>query len=292
MNHLDNLTIHQFRGIKNLTLKDLGQINILVGVNNSGKTSVLEAISTYCRPLDPLEWLNTAWRREIKFYRTTQLEALRWLFPQTHSELNNDLYRGEILVTGTGEFPVQSCQAIYQEFEGINGFQDVSIGDNPEEDKNLEDSSTFDSAKGVDLELKITFQETTFSVSENPIQESAEKFQIMENERFIHRKNRSHPALSVETVTPYSHRSEQLQISLLSEATLQGFKQEVIKLLNILDSRIVDLEILSPKPSRPIIYLDHRKIGLSPVSVFGDGIRRLLFIALTLAKVSRWCFIN
>ncbi|MEG4327463.1 AAA family ATPase, partial [Microcoleus sp. herbarium5] len=62
MKHLDNLTIHRFRGLRDLNLQDLGQINILVGGNNSGKTSVLEAISTYCRPLDPLEWLNTSWR--------------------------------------------------------------------------------------------------------------------------------------------------------------------------------------------------------------------------------------
>ena len=71
-----------------MTLQDLGQINLLVGGNNSGKTSVLEAISTYCRPLDPLEWLNTSWRREIKYSRKPQLDALKWLFPQ-NSEVSH-----------------------------------------------------------------------------------------------------------------------------------------------------------------------------------------------------------
>lgn len=66
MKHLENITIHRFRGLRDLTLQDLGEINLLVGVNNSGKTSVLEAISTYCCPLDLLAWLNTAWQREIK----------------------------------------------------------------------------------------------------------------------------------------------------------------------------------------------------------------------------------
>ena len=55
---------------------------MLVGVNNSGKTTVLEAVSTYCRPLDPLEWISTARRREIKSSRERVLDAVRWLFPQ------------------------------------------------------------------------------------------------------------------------------------------------------------------------------------------------------------------
>lgn len=67
--HLNNLTIHQFRGLRQLELRELGGVNLLVGVNNAGKTSVLEAISTYCRPLDPLEWLNTARRREVQSSR-------------------------------------------------------------------------------------------------------------------------------------------------------------------------------------------------------------------------------
>lgn len=81
--HLETLVIHRFRGLRELELADLGRINLFVGPNNSGKTSALEAISTFCRPLDPLEWLSTAWRREIKSSRTPQLDSLKWLFPQT-----------------------------------------------------------------------------------------------------------------------------------------------------------------------------------------------------------------
>lgn len=53
---LDNVTMDGFRGLRNLHLADLGMINILVGQNDSGKTSVLEALSILCNPLDPSEW--------------------------------------------------------------------------------------------------------------------------------------------------------------------------------------------------------------------------------------------
>lgn len=37
--------IHDFRGIKNLTLENLGDINIFTGRNNVGKSTCLEAIA-------------------------------------------------------------------------------------------------------------------------------------------------------------------------------------------------------------------------------------------------------
>ncbi|QTA88180.1 AAA family ATPase [Desulfonema magnum] len=52
--HFETLTIKQFRGLQESELSQLGRINLLVGPNNSGKTSILEAISAYCHPLDPL----------------------------------------------------------------------------------------------------------------------------------------------------------------------------------------------------------------------------------------------
>lgn len=123
MKNIENLTIHKFRGLRDLTLESLGQINLLVGVNNCGKTSVLEAISTYCNPLNPLEWLNTAWRREIKSSRKPKLDALKWLFPQDSEGSKIDLYSGETHVSGDGNFSLRNSRAIYREFEGT---RDVS----------------------------------------------------------------------------------------------------------------------------------------------------------------------
>jgi AAA15 family ATPase/GTPase len=120
MKHLENITIHRFRGLRDLTLQDLGEINLLVGVNNSGKTSVLEAISTYCCPLDLLAWLNTAWQREIKSSRKPQLEALKWLFPQNKDINQIDFYLGETYVSGEGNFAVKESRGFYEEIEALS----------------------------------------------------------------------------------------------------------------------------------------------------------------------------
>ena len=42
--HFESISIRRFRGLEHIELEDLGAVNLLVGANGSGKTSVLEAI--------------------------------------------------------------------------------------------------------------------------------------------------------------------------------------------------------------------------------------------------------
>ena len=48
--HITNLTIRNFRGFEDLQLSDLQSVNLIVGANNSGKTSFLEAIGAVLQP--------------------------------------------------------------------------------------------------------------------------------------------------------------------------------------------------------------------------------------------------
>jgi AAA15 family ATPase/GTPase len=48
-----SITIKNFRGIKELTIDDFKQVNLFVGANNSGKTSVLEALFIALNPNNP-----------------------------------------------------------------------------------------------------------------------------------------------------------------------------------------------------------------------------------------------
>ena len=48
--HIENLRISSYRGMKELELNNLGAVNVFVGDNNVGKTSVLEAIQLLCAP--------------------------------------------------------------------------------------------------------------------------------------------------------------------------------------------------------------------------------------------------
>ncbi|WP_431050284.1 AAA family ATPase [Roseateles sp. L2-2] len=55
--------IKQYRGLAGLSLKDLGRVNLIVGINNAGKTSVLEAIYLLANQTDPRALLELLRRR-------------------------------------------------------------------------------------------------------------------------------------------------------------------------------------------------------------------------------------
>ena len=156
MKHLDNLTIHRFRGLRDLNLQELGQINILVGGNNSGKTSVLEAISTYCRPLDIGEWLKTAQRREIKASPTLPLNAFKWLFPQKNEVPKPILYVGETYISGNGSFQVIESRAIYNQMELLYQ-SEKDFEDSAEDWLESYDYTEYKSSQGAEIELKAMF---------------------------------------------------------------------------------------------------------------------------------------
>lgn len=90
-----NLKIKNFRGIKNLELNDLSQVNILLGKNNCGKSSILEAVFMLTGVNNPNLTLN------IDFFRGlghTDKNDFRFIFyrldyknmPEIESELEEE----------------------------------------------------------------------------------------------------------------------------------------------------------------------------------------------------------
>ena len=279
MNNLESVTIHQFRGLRDLELKDLGRINLLVGINNSGKTSVLEALEIYCHPLDIRSWLSTALQREQESRLTRPIDAIQWLFTRYFYNQYQELKKPNIFISSSGLYSVKQLKSSYEEIERI------WLSDS-KKDEEIDSDDVPGVRKGIDLKIEI-YHIDHLSLFDHQYT-SVEQYQLWEDEFLSRPYRKRDPRLNTSVVTPSSHRSEIGQFRLLSEATLQNFKSDVIKLLQQIDTNISDIEILlSPQStsSRFNIYIQHEKLGLAPVSTFGDGIRRLLHIALKLASV-------
>lgn len=76
--HLTAVHVAQYRGLKNLVLKQPGRINLIVGDNNAGKTSFLEAVSLLIHQSDP-RGLFESLRRRARWDVLTDME---WLKPE------------------------------------------------------------------------------------------------------------------------------------------------------------------------------------------------------------------
>ncbi|MGB3401294.1 MAG: AAA family ATPase [Microcoleaceae cyanobacterium] len=87
---LENLKIENFRGFQSFELQQLGRVNLLVGQNNSGKTSILEAIQLLCSRtnIEPL--------REIMEKRGEYIHNEEERFPSNILDIRHLFYGHEI----------------------------------------------------------------------------------------------------------------------------------------------------------------------------------------------------
>jgi len=264
---LDRLTIRRFRGLQNLTLDDLGRVNLLVGPNNSGKTSVLEAIAIFCQPLDLRAWLDATWRREALNPDDPFFLSVEWMFP--HDRLvDGPFVEGKISIAGLGQFRGRDLEAFYTPLSRI-----ATMRTAPPEGSAGGSQNGYEQA-GARVELHATV---------DPEDTISRRYDLWEGDTL---PISGHPlSLPVRTITPVSHRVEPIQTE-LSEATLAGQKHQILSLLKQLDSQIRDVLILTPKGRRPAIYIDYASNGLLPLSAFGDGVRRAFLIALVLNSVA------
>ena len=113
------------------------------------------------------------------------------------------------------------------------------------------------------------------------------RFQLWEDQRFVSKSPTLEPFLPVSTLSPVSHRVELLQVKRLTEATLSDTKFSVIKAVQLIDPEIESMEILSRQGIGPTLWIRHKRTGYSPLSTLGDGVRRVLAMALNVIHSSQ-----
>lgn len=276
----DYLQVSGYRGLEMAELSQLGAVNIFVGNNNSGKTSLLEAISILCNPLDPFRWLEVSQRR-LYLGRTPMvfhpdLEAMKWIFSQKIDSFSNESYQGQMLIKSSGNTPVSEIDARLVEIYGVGSEKNSQEKINDD----LLSSETNAVIPGIELEI-ITQISEKFSLFSLEKESRAAVFQFWENERFIQRK-RNQQLIKNATIFP-SYSSSEPILDKLSQIILQeeDGKSKVLELIQSFDDNILDIEITSTPTARATLAIKHKDIGFAPLYVFGDGFKRTLLIALT-----------
>ena len=278
--HISKLKINAFRGLKNLELSNLGLINLIVGFNNSGKSSILEAIEYFCRPLDPLALINLSRSREVSARNSDPVQTLRWLFPKTTASRDGDFYRLEISVMGQVD---EQCKTVATILDGY--LADVYFGPTMSADRSEQayvpttPPPAASSQKNA-LELKCRYVEGPFPGLNLKFREVY--FNITEGVPFKMHKTPEAPAINCSMITPITHRIDSLQTRGITSVVKADRKEDLLELLRRFDNEILDITILDSH-GYPEAWVNHQQRGFMPLSSFGDGVRRVLVIASGLA---------
>lgn len=269
---LSDLTIGAFRGLRNVRLENLGRINLLVGPNNCGKTSVLEAMAVVANPLDLRKWVEVARSRELPSLPLKissilpPVDAIRWLFPYGPSSTQEESENSPILLEGKAVAGLRHLEASCTPIHGIPPEREIRINGMVRVVRHTDEDN------GWLVRVCLTGPDDTPDVEEYPIWYS-------QGVRIDSRKNDKNVRVSY--LTPYAHRNQAQTLSRQSKAVRGGYKEKIDGLINSLDPNLAGVEITTSQDgSRPLLEVRRRQGDVVPISILGDGVRRALSLAL------------
>ncbi|MEH1911433.1 MAG: AAA family ATPase [Nostoc sp.] len=277
---LKTIKIENFRSFQSFELQQLGRVNLLVGKNNSGKTSILEAIQLLCsrNNLDPLR--QTMTNRSEYFFDDERSE--RRLRLAQELDVRHLFYGHEI------EFGSKFS------ITGINGNIQEELVVSIEERKIHSKEQLSLLPEFLDDEVPDALRELDFSIKWNYGREekpwklplSANGGLSIEDYTRQLRRDTKNSSPKIQFVTSSSLGTEKM-IELFDQIVLTPEETLVEQALHRIDSKIQRIAPVSSRKSR--YSLDSRGgffVLLSdsnqrvPIGSMGDGIWRILGLAL------------
>lgn len=267
--HIKNLEIEHFRGIHHLAVEELNHVNIIAGDNNSGKTSVLEALLLLRNPNDFTNILRLARMRDTNvFFNGTPLyESFINLFPQDTSKMEitlNAIFKGDQVaykLLGEQKKIMMEPEDVIKKMYPLKRSHLLR-----NMDSDIVEADAFSGAliyevagHGERQDVEIDAYATTSG-------------------REIKRNN----YINIVYLSPTAHIGRTVFTRILRN---DAYKEICLRILQLFDSEIIDLLILkNEENNRSTEYIKHAKLGNIPLATYGDGIKKVLSLANGIAQ--------
>lgn len=263
--YIKDLMIQSFRGIRNLNVKNFNHVNIIVGDNNCGKTSVLEAMLLLRNPGSMVNIVRMSRLREANIYRaTTSYEDFMNLFSKDVKEIKIDV----------------SAQMDGGWFAGCNlEGEEKQVFLDGYEIQGLSRAGSWKNPPTVTEE--VTAFEGWLQSQYAGVIDSKELF-VHKYTRFTGMEVGRGDLVKMNYLAPFDHVSKNVLSKILWN---EDYKRLCVHILQIFDPGIEDILILKNEVTgRSVEYISHRHRGKMPVSTYGDGIKKVLSLANAIAQ--------
>lgn len=239
------LTIENFRGFKSFKMHELGRVNLLVGSNGSGKTSVLEALHLLNSPGD--------------------LHAFGWIGSQ-RGELGDDPQTGSI-----------DFSHLFYGHEVKCATPITLTCRNDCVDLRLTVTATPDEKSPSGEALKLDWNGTAKQGPTWSLPVSANGYAMIASNALKWSESLSRSRSLFVTGASLTEREA---IELFKDVALDPFKERL--LLDALKAIRPQIERVAPKHGGFHVRLEGHPEAI-PIGLLGDGVRRMLSVALALA---------
>lgn len=273
MAKLKSIKINTFRGISNLSVDELSHINLIVGDNNCGKTSILEAIQLLRAPDD----INNVFR--VSRNRDAYIGISRMpIFDSFVNMLSGD---NDKLLSVSCEYDNTRMNELKTASVSINGSIKrvmFDINELKKEDRFAYREQMLDPDDNeIDEFVGDMISESTFGTNIRPIK-------INRFTNVTGRAVETQELIRIQYLSPISHIANYTFNRIIKN---EKYKEICIRMLKMFDENIDDLLFLKMESSyRPIEYIKSKAVGLMPLSTYGDGIKKVLSIANAIAQAS------
>lgn len=273
------IEIKSYRGLRNIKLTDLERINVLIGENNSGKTSVLEAIQLFGNRNVIENAISIARKREAQVGilasgRLMPFNMLLYSFPIDNQEFK------EIDISGYKE-NIGMCRVglradFHKELfmpESLSSTEIRKYEECCDEDGYIRTVSGQYLYDCKDHDIK-EFYFNEIQTKPNIFNETGEK---RKNILYLSKKPQ------IMYISPADIYTNRVLSASLYKGMLVDEKRRLLELLQLFDERIIGIET-GVQYGRPVTLIEMEDCGLVPVSVFGDGLKKVLTLASAIVK--------
>lgn len=249
MNGFKNLEINNFRGIDHLTIEDFSRVNVFLGQNNSGKSTVLEAIAMLMGMSNPdLPQAINAMRARKSFSKFIDIQ---YFFNNLNVAMPPEVLADEM--DGTTRHLKMGLSYVFDELAEPNNVQHQQTG----------------------TVNYVNTLEMNFDISNGTSSHSLRSWLRVNSQGLV--VNRKLADGYLENRRAWLTPSDLMTSNLgndLTDLFRRNRKDAVLALLKIFDDRISSIEILTDD-----IYVGFEGMAqMLPVSMMGDGLRRYLSI--------------
>lgn len=253
---ISKINIKAYRGINNLFIDNLGVINLLVGNNNSGKTSVLEALKILSTPREIGVLCLTSFNRNVPKSDNDLIDTFLSLFKKETIDVEDGNMGQTYYINAMCEYNHNEImmEAIAEEKEKL------LLNNNGDENTSNNDASIRRVVEGSIKTTKNKKSEvSTFSVTDINIDLGATDAEFK--------------AYYMPTgISLYNHC-----VNLYSQIVKEDKKKDYIKLLRIFDENINDISIVEKT-----IWIHSDIKETMPLYAYGMGLQKALLISLLL----------